>query len=462
MAANRPKQRNTPLSVAEAQERLQLYGLTLVSKHPDNLVTTLTMVTVSCASGHMMHRRYGDIRKRGCPDCKMPFGERLLYAFLRHYATGPNDWRKMVVRGLDPKDENRKLIFDSASIVRKLAIENHSDYHNPDKNVDLFQRFIKKSERLRLDQLKVPQATNGKHRGGPLNGWHVGVVWFEAARLSRLSDGSGSYLTSAIQEFKHVAQSIGLKLREDGAEINASAVYAGLGRDALAVIDLEFKLVGPWRGRTFEHRWRHSCGGEFNKVIRELENRAAGTSGCPFCDREGMCGRWLGFLDRLEQHGYRFAGKNKYSICTEYQVVPLHCVAHPSAKVRNLTRSDLYKWLDSPPWRSLPPPCAKCRATYTEMVHARMTQRRNDERLKLNDRLELLGFTMVTMKPTSILDPATRRVRAQKNKIRCRNCGHSWPIFVAQQLAKAERRGRMGCPNCAPLKKGPKPKDGTC
>ncbi|XUW88636.1 hypothetical protein OH764_00775 [Burkholderia sp. M6-3] len=428
-------------------------------------MTTLTTVSVACAVGHSMRRRYGDIRKRGCPECKEPFGERLLYAFLRHYATGPDDWQRMVVRGLDPKDANRKVVFDAASPIRKFGLENHSAYHDPNQNVPIFQRIISKKERLRLDRLKVPQATNGKHRGGPLDGWHVGVLWFEAARLARLSDGSGSYLSIAIQEFKHVARSIGLKLREDGVEINAAEVYAGLGRDALAGIGREFHLLGPWRGRTFEHRWRHSCGGEFNKVIRELESRPPGKSGCPFCDREGVCGRWLAFLERLEQHGYCFAGKSRYRICTEHQVVQLRCVVHPAGRVRRLTRSKLYQWLDglkAGATKALPPPCLTCRAAYTRDVQFRERQRREAERQRLGRRLEAFGFTLVTMLPTSVRDPATGKIRTQKNKIRCKRCGHVWSIFVVQQLAKAEKRGRMGCPRCSPLKKGPKADGATC
>ncbi|QGZ55078.1 hypothetical protein [Paraburkholderia acidiphila] len=450
MHIDHTKQRNTPLSVTEATARLEPFGLTLTSKHIGGVVTTSTFVDVVCATGHKMRRRYGDIRKRGCPYCKAPFGERVLYGLLRHYVVGPDDWKRMVVRGLDPKDPKRKVIFDAASPTRKIAIENHSGYHEPGRDVPIFQRSLSNAERLRLDGLKEARATNGRHQGGPLNGWRVGVVWFEADRLAKLSRATKSYLPIVIDEFKSIAKLLRLKLRSDDVEIDATKVFAALGRKPLERIGREFDLMGPWRGIAYVHRWRHSCGGEFTKLARALENKAPGKTGCPFCDKEGRYGRWLNFLGRLEQHGYRFAGRNRYSICTEHQVVPLRCVTHPSAKVRKLTRSDIYKWLDAPASRSLPPPCMKCRVAYTQHMLDKMRQHREAERLKLNERLELFGFTMVTMLPTSTRDSKTGAIHAQRNEIQCLNCGYRWSVFVAQRLSKAKRSGQMSCPNCDP------------
>lgn len=463
MTAALSRQRNTPLSFAEAQLRLQEYGLQLVSKHEDNRVTTTTVVDVACAAGHKITREYGHLRKRGCPECKAPFGERLLYALLRHYADGLDDWGVKVVKGLDPTDRQRKVVFDVASESRRIAIENHSDYHDPDKSVPRFEENISKEERLRLDALKEARDTGGVHTEGPMKGWQVGVVWFEATRVATLRDVSGSYLPSVIEKFKQVANLIGLQLREDGIEIDASTVYAGLGRNALAGIGDDFQLVGPWLGRTYEHRWRHSCGGEFNKVILELEKMAPGKTGCPFCDRESVQGKWLDFLDRLEKHGYLFAGENRLSICTEHELVPMHCSRHPESQVRIWTRAQWYQWFQSlkaNSTKSIPPPCAVCAETHTQTVQEREKRRLEEERQKLDRRLQALGFELASMLPTSVRDPETGKVKAQKNKVRCLNpnCKHEWEIYVAQQLPKAEKRGQMGCPNCNPLKKGPKPK----
>ena len=336
----KPK-RNTPLSVSEVQARLQEFGLRLISDHPDDRVTTTTAVTLECGAGHKLSRIYGNVRKRGCPECKAPFGERLLYTLLRHYAVGQDDWSAKVVRGLDPKNIERKVVYDAASESRRIAIENHSEYHDPAKSIPIFEKGISKQERLRLDALKESKETGGHHSAGPLEGWAVGVVWFEATRMAKLRDESGTYLYKAISEFKQLARKIGIQLRTDGVEIDAATVYAGLGRAHLDRIGGEFNLVGPWLGRTRTHQWRHSCGCEFNAVIFDLENKASESTGCPCCDRTGRHRTWLDFLGRLKDCGYEFAGQNRLSICTEFESVLVRCCTHPGGKTQVWTRSKL-------------------------------------------------------------------------------------------------------------------------
>lgn len=456
-------QRNTPLTVAEAQARLQVFGLRLISDHPDDRVTTQTQVILKCGAGHTLHRLYGNVRKRGCPECKAPFGERLLYALLRHYAEGEDDWGAKVVKGLIPETPGRKVVFDAASDSRKIAIENHSDYHDPEISVARFEENISKADRLRLDALKEAKTTEGKHIDGPMRGWVVGVVWFEAKRLVNLRDESGSYLPIVIAEFKQLANKIGLRLRTDGIEIDAATLYEGLGRGYLDKISGDFRLAGPWLGRTRTHQWRHSCGCEFTSVILDLENKISGnTTGCPCCDRTGYYGKWLDFLDKLADKGYRFTGPNRFSICTEFQSVPVGCEKHPDAFVPLWSRSKWYQWmasLQADAVKSLPPACEVCAEEYASQVKDRVDQRIASERQKLDQRLQQFGFKMVTMLPASVRDPSSGRIVAQKNTIQCLapGCGYQWDVFVTQRLAKAEKRGRMGCPACSPLKKGPKP-----
>ncbi|KPW61326.1 Unknown protein sequence [Pseudomonas syringae pv. philadelphi] len=456
-------QRNTPLSVSEALVRLQAFGLRLISDHLDDRVTTTTKVLLECGAGHRLQRIYGNVRKRGCPECKAPFGERLLYTLLRHYAVGLDDWGAKVVRGLDQMDPNRKVVFDAASESRKVAIENHSEYHDPTKSIPRFEERISKEERLRLDAIKESRETGGHHSTGPLAGWVVGVVWFEAARMVRVRDESGTYLHIAISEFKQLAQKIGLQLRNDNVDIDAATVYAGLGRGHLDRISGEFQLVGVWLGRARTHQWRHSCGCEFNAVISELENNSPGSTGCPCCDRTGHFGKWLDFLDRLNNHGYEFAGQNRLSIRTEFKSIPVRCSKHAGAQVQVWTRSKWYQWMASlheDSSTSFPPACATCAIEYARRLESEAGKRIGDERQKLALRLREFGFEMVTMLPTSVRDTVTNKVVPQRNTVRClaSGCSHEWEIYVAQQLAKAEKRGKMGCPKCSPLKKGPKPK----
>ncbi|WP_346208852.1 MULTISPECIES: hypothetical protein [Aeromonas] len=456
-------QRNIPLSVSEAQVRLQEFGLRLVSDHFDDRVTTTTEVMLECGAGHKLSRIYGNMRKRGCPECRAPFGERLLYTLLRHYAVGLDDWGAKVVRGLDPIDPKRKVVFDAASESRKIAIENHSEYHDPAKSIPRFEESMSKEERLRLDALKEARDTGGYHSVGPLSGWMVGVVWFEAARMANVRDESGTYLHIAISEFKQLAQKMGLQLRTDDVEIDVIAVYTGLGRGHLDRISSEFQLVGPWLGRTRTHQWRHSCGCEFKAVILELENKTLRNSGCPCCDRTGHHGMWLDFLDRLRDHGYEFTGRNRLSICTEFESVPVRCYTHPCAQVQVWSRSKWYQWMASlqeDAATRFPPPCKTCAIEYAKRVKNETEQRIALERQKLDQRLRKFGFEMVTWLPTSVRDPIGDKVVPQKNTIQCLapDCGHKWEVYVAQRLAKAEKLGRMGCPKCNPLKKGPKPK----
>jgi hypothetical protein len=162
-ASKHPKQRNTPLSVPEVKERLLSNGLQLISDHPTGTVTTATVVKVSCSAGHCMTRIYGNLRQRGCPECDSPFGERLLFALLRHYVDGKDDWKKKTVTGLDSTNPEMRVVFDAASDSRKVAIENHSEYHLADSNVPHFSSNITKEKRLHLDRLKVPSVTGGLH-----------------------------------------------------------------------------------------------------------------------------------------------------------------------------------------------------------------------------------------------------------------------------------------------------------
>lgn len=456
------KQRNTPLTVQEAQARLQEFGLTLISEHPDNRVTGKTPVKLRCSAGHIMDRIYTNVRKRGCPECKAPFGERLLYCFLRHYCPGEDDWRAKAVKGLDPEKPAARVMFDAASDSRKIAIENHSDYHHPDKSVARFEQNFSKKNRLRVDALKEARETDGHHLTGPMAGWRVGVVWFEATRMAGIKDESGTYLQIAISEFKGLADKIGLSLRTDGVEIDAGKVYAELGRTGLSRIGNQFKLISPYLGRTHIYQWRHSCGYKFKAVIYDLENTENGT-GCPWCDATGYIGKWQNFLDRLKTYDYEFSGENRQSVCTEFDSVPVKCSKHPEAKVEVWTRSKWYQWLrggEKKEAKRFPPPCEACASEYAKGMAQNAENRSESNQQKLNRRLEAFGFELVTKQPTSIRDPETKKIIPQKNTIRCLNpdCGYEWDVFVAQRLKKAETRGRMGCPKCRPLKKGPVPK----
>lgn len=456
--------RNTPITVAEAQDRLLAYGLMLVSHHENNKVTTETEVTVSCAAGHTAKRKYGNIRNRGCGECKAPFGERLLYALLRHYTMAPDDWVAKVVRGLDPTYPKRKLIFDVASESRKIAIENHSEYHLENSSIPHFEIRMSKEERLRLDGLKVPRVSKGEHLSGPIKGWKVGVVWFEAKRIAKLNAGEASYLPKVIVEFKELCRELSLPIRNDGIEIDAATIYFEIGKSALARVSTDFELVGPWFERSRDLSWRHICGGKFKKPILELENIPPGATGCPFCDKENVQGRWLAFLERLEEQDYYFAGENRCSICKEKEQVPIRCAKHPAAIVSRWTRSKWYQWLGSLKEESkvsFPPPCPECAATHTKVVQERERLRRKNNRMLLDDRLRVWNFQLVSTNPTTLRNPLTNKVIPQKSLIRCLNpsCGVEREIFVAQELKKAEARQMMYCPGCRPSKKGPKSKE---
>ena len=457
------KQRNTPLTVAEAQERLQANGLKLTHENY-SYVATSTEVTVSCAAHHTMTRKYGVIRKRGCPQCKAPFGERLLTALLRHYVVGPDDWRAKTVIGLDPRNPARKFFYDVASDSRQIALENHSEYHKQGATVRRLQQGMSNEERLRCDSLKVPEDAGGKHSTGPLAGWIVGVVWFEAARVAKLGAGStnGTYLPKVIAEFKALASRIGLVLRSDGVEIDAVRVFQELARNPLSTVSPNFELVGEWHGRTREHTWRHiHCKSEFKAPLLELETAVSPDTGCPFCDRKGNPGKWLDFLDKLKSFNYEYAGGSRLLIRTEHATVQLKCLTHPQATVAPFTRSKLYQWmasLDPNSTVSMFPPCSKCTEEHTKNISLSIENRINIKRLKLNERLNFLGFELLTFRPSTVRDKLTGKTLAQKNSVKCKSCNHEWETVVTVALAKAEKRGVIGCPSCNPLKKGPKPK----
>lgn len=450
------KQRNTPLSVSEAQERLREFGLQLVNEALYENVTTKTSVEVECAAQHKMTRIYGNLRHRGCPKCKAPFGERLVAALLRHYAFGVDDWHSKVVVGLDLTDPTRRLIFDIASESRKIAVENHSAYHDAHTSVKRFEKNISKEERLRLDELKEAK---GEHIDGVMAGWKVGVVWFEASNVRTFSKGKGTYLAGAIAEFKKMAEKIGLTLRSDNVEIDEKSIYLELARGDLAGIAKDLELIGPWYGRTSEHRWRHTaCGFEFSAAIQELENVKAENTGCPFCDRTGNPGAWRKFLDLLESHQYEYIDEILV-VRTELQDMKLRCMRHPNAHVRTVTRSKLYQWLNSLKTDSkvsMSPPCEECAKIHKEDVALREGSRILAKRAELNTRLKKFGFELESSNASSVRDKKTGTVSAQKNVIRCEKCQYRWEIFVTQRLAKAEKIGNMGCPKCSPLKKGPK------
>lgn len=453
------RQRNTPLSAQEAEERLLANGLTLISDHRAGTVTTTTSVEVSCAAGHRMRRLYGDIRQRGCPQCDAPFGERLLFALLRHYADGVDDWKKKTVKGLDPDDPELRVVFDAASESRRVAIENHSEYHLANSHVPLFSSNISKEKRLYLDSLKVPSNSNGLHVNGPLAGWKAGVVWFEATRLRKLASQHGLYLPYAVKEFKALAKSLALPLRLNVHEITAQEVFVALGKDKLTDVKPGFSLLGEWHGRAHEHLWQHTCGGRFSAPVTSVENNVLDRTGCPFCDRKGRPGAWLDFLDRVAAKGYELAKQHRMEVITEYQPVPLRCIAHPDSEVKRFTRSKLYQWLgslsDVSPVSMLPP-CRTCASLHAKRIAKSEADRLRFERDKLGVRLKNYGFVMVTHLATSFLDPVVGKVRAQKNVIQCLNCKHQRSVFVTQTLQKADMRGSIGCPACRATPRGPK------
>lgn len=451
------KQRNIPLTVDEVRERLQIFGLSLVSEHPNGSVTTKTTVDVVCAAGHRLTRVYGNLRKRGCPECSAPFGERVLYALLRYYAVGVDDWFAKAVVGMDPLNLKRRFVFDAASDSRQIAIENHSEYHVTTKGDNPFSKKTPLEERIRRDVIKEARETEGIHTEGPMKGWRVGVVWFEGPRLTK----SGlNYLPQVIEEFKATAKSVGLALRKDGVEIPIQTLYMELARTATSGTPSSFTLTGPWRGGANEATWQHECGGRFSALVCQLRRIPAGKTGCPFCDREGRGGEWLSFLDRLREHGYEYVGENRMEIRTQSKSVPLKCVHHPGAKMKEMTRSQLYQWLrgEEKITKAPLPPCFDCAKHRSSVVALKDKERRKDERLKLEDELRQYHHTMVTHNPSSVRRSDTGKTHNTKNLIKCLKCGHQRECYVSQTLAKARKKGVINCPKCCPGKKGPRPK----
>lgn len=350
---------NQMLTVAQRNNQLLPWGRKIVSHAPTDLISVSTEVDIEClCCGTVVTGKLANYRNRTCSQCgpQRSFGERLLDCFIRFYVKDekPFDFvAEYKVKGLDPTNPDRVLALDWASPERTLALEVHSEYH--EKDHEFFNQKIDQQERERLDLLKTVTKFGGTHLKGPLEGWTVGILWWELKECqakAQSNPNSTGYLPILIDEFKELSEKIGLKLRDDGVEISYENIYKSVETgNALSVIKSGFKYAGEWKGAVKEYDWTHeSCGGTFHAPAAEIWNAICnGESGCKWCDRTGRQAQWLDFIDRLGRYSIGIRDDKRLANVTEKQLVTgLFCVIHPEEVLEEVSKmawySRLRKW----------------------------------------------------------------------------------------------------------------------
>lgn len=466
---------NQMKTVAERNAELEPFGRKIISHEALELISTSTTVTVECLScASQKISPLANFRKRTCGACGQgtSFGERLVYALVKHYIVddAPQDWVvEMPVVGLDPHHPELVLKFDLASSSRRVAFEVHSDYHrNPHKR--FHTKKLTLTERRRRDLLKTKTVEGGQHTSGPLEGWSIAVVWFELERCKGLGL-KGNYLPVVIEEFKSEATRAGLTLRSDNIDITYDDLYGSIeGSTVQSVLELGFERRSEvYEGDGKEYVWRHkTCGGEFQAPAYEILKNAVtpNHTGCKWCDRTGWSGNWLDFLGRIAKYDLAIKEEYRLQIHTEFQPIPgIYCTLHPEEVLKEQTRAawnnKLGRWDKRTDDYDLRHElCDECAKQITPK------QKASPVETKWRERFLAVGYTL-----DSTLTPGQKGFNGRQTAtialVACIGCGTQQKISrPPQRLSKVEKSlvdgGRgLSCINksCSQhIKKGPKPK----